>query len=204
MSDLREIEDIIRINVDYISNKNGISFDGSQYLPKALSEQILKYIVSIDGIMYQRCEPIDEPKETYRCTKCGRKFDKPNVPHICNSSMRKRKQSFEKCETKEKTLEEKIQNAHRMPFIAETYAQIAKEHYQEHPEEICTHVSIWKKQYDELWKEWKKVEKNYQGMVSIDKVLEVFDEAKKSLVMIGYNTEISFIRKALEQLKEKE
>ena len=41
---LKEIEDIIRINVDYISNKNGISFDDSQYLPKALSEQILKYI----------------------------------------------------------------------------------------------------------------------------------------------------------------
>jgi len=97
-------------------------------------------------------------------------------------------------EPEEKTLEEKIQNAHRMPFIAETYAQIAKEHYQKHPEEI----------HEGFWEEFAVIANKRLNLVSLDKVLEVFDEAKKSLVMIGYNTEISFIRKALEQLKEKE
>ena len=68
----------------------------------------------------------------------------------------------------------------------------AKEYFQKNPDEICTHVSIWKKQYDELWKEWKKVEKNYQGMVSIDSVLEVFDESID---------DIPAIRKVIEDMK---
>jgi len=92
------------------------------------------------------------------------------------------------------SLEEKLDAYFVVTKTRDSVIKITKEHYQKHPEEI----------HEGFWEEFAVIANKRLNLVSLDKVLEVFDEAKKSLVMIGYNTEISFIRKALEQLKEKE
>ena len=95
---------------------------------------------------------------------------------------------------REETLEEKLDAYFVVTKTRDSVIKITKEHCQKHPEEI----------HEGFWEEFAVIANKRLNLVSLDKVLEVFDEAKKSLVMIGYNTEISFIRKALEQLKEKE
>jgi len=43
----KEIKEIIKINVNYISNKDGISYEDSQHLPEALTCQLLPLIKSL-------------------------------------------------------------------------------------------------------------------------------------------------------------
>ena len=81
-----------------------------------------------------------------------------------------------------------------------TVAQIAKEHYQEHPDEIdCCTMESHMKIYDEDFMD---------GMVKLSDVLRVFDKAFNQLTYTRVKewsvvAQINYIRKAIEQLGEK-
>ena len=100
-----------------------------------------------------------------------------------------------------------------------TVAQIAKTHYQEHPDEldtgiVCGLMSM--KQAKEYFQEhpeeldianhwmikYKMEAKKREGMVSIDEVLRVFDEAVVGTPTIMRNC-TNHLRKAIEKLGEK-
>lgn len=68
---------------------------------------------------------------------------------------------------------------------------LAKQHFQEHPEELG--FSEWNKGFDEGWK------RKCEGMVSLDKVLEVVKEAEKASCLLVFDS----LRKSLEHLKNK-
>ena len=100
----------------------------------------------------------------------------------------------------EETLEEKMLNAisgetgssFDMGFSSiNDIAKIAKEHFQKHPGEINS----------DLFKEGYNDGKNYwrlKGMVSIDSVLKVFDNAT---IKITQGSAFEYIRKAIEDMK---
>ena len=135
-------------------------------------------------------EPIDEP--IMSCPFCG---------YVCKDFDDSCESCTKKVEPKEQSLEEKLRIFMCKQYCSKTadevsehrIAQIAKEHFQEHPEEII----------DNMWIELaKKCNFNTEGMVSLDKVLKVFDEAVGDQKIFDTVGLVSKLRKALEQLKE--
>ena len=158
---------------------------------------------------------VSEPKEEmYPCDKCGKlrtKAEGGTIFTVCDECWDK------KDEPKEETLEEKFYNHLKSGFLrfynsedkevqketARRSAKIAKEYYQEHPENInCI------KKSEAIRQMIANNKKLMKGMVSHAEVLKVFDEASSTGIMVHRDKEttsitypIAQIRKALKEMK---
>lgn len=109
------------------------------------------------------------------------------------------------CLPKKETLEEKfktlyIENVNNQTRVA--LAQIAKSHYQKHPNDIIgqDEVIIKIKALNDLTEGYNK----HLNMVSIDKVLECFDAAMKNEPHFMFDTrKKNVVRESLSNMKEK-
>jgi len=215
----------LELKLELIDEPKGIDTIGTELVePK---EETLKDAVTY-GIGIEQDGKTIPPKEFYREETC--EHEVKNTDCICKHCGACMIKDCDENETtcsyiadkKEETLEEKLDAYFVVTKTRDSVIKITKKHYQDHPEELKKDIdyscrvdsgywSVFKTGIpfaaEEMLNEFNLMKEERKGLVSIDKVLEVFDEAKVICASstgsnsVWTNPDMLWIRRAIEGMK---